>query len=80
MAGTLKPDPAYERFNIAKEKLGHYFRFKPRSALFNLVFMGFIPAGLTIWSYNTEGTFSFSRLYRTEPVLNPPYVPRKKDL
>lgn len=80
MAGTLKPDPAYERFNLAKEKMGHYFRFKPRSALFNLVFMGVIPVGLTVWSYNTEGTYRLSKLYRKEPVLNPEYVPRKKDL
>lgn len=80
MAATLKPDPAYERFNVAKEKMGHYFRFKTRSALANLFFMGVIPVGLTVWSYNNEGLYSFSRKYRKEPVLNPEYIPRKKDL
>ena len=32
MAGTLHPDKQFERYNVAKDKMGHYFRFKPRSA------------------------------------------------
>lgn len=81
MAGTLRPDPAFQRFNVAKEKLGHYFRFKPRSALFNLIFAGAVPAGLTIFAYNYEGQFTFYRKFRQiNPFSGEHYVPRDKDL
>lgn len=81
MAGTLRPDAELQRFNTAKEKLGHYFRFKPRSAAFNVVFMGLIPLGLSLYAYNTEGTLPFSRQFRTEKVISgEEYVPRDKDL
>ncbi|GEQ72133.1 hypothetical protein JCM33374_g5819 [Metschnikowia sp. JCM 33374] len=79
MAGTLRPDPEFQRFNTAKEKLGHYFRFTTRSALFNVFFVGVIPVGLTLMAYNKEGQ-SFSRLFRKDAVLDKEYVPRKKDL
>lgn len=80
MAHTLKPDPAFQRFNTAKEQMGHYFRFTKRSAAFNLVMMGVIPAGLAYYAYNSEGQLLFTRPFRTAPVLEGEYVPRKKDL
>lgn len=80
MAGTLHPDREFQRFNTAKEKTGHYFRFKPRSAAFNLVFMGLIPIGLGIFAYQNEGQYSLSRLFRHEPIHQTDYVPRDKDL
>lgn len=79
MAHTLKPDPALQRFNTAKEKMGHYFRFTPRSAFFNVVFMGVVPVGLAYYAYSAEG-LSLTRLFRNEVVLEEEYVPRKKDL
>lgn len=80
MAGTLHPDRELQRFNTAKEKLGHYFRFKPQSAAFNIVFMGLVPIGLTIWAYNNEGVISITDRLRKKPVLTTDYVPRDKDL
>lgn len=80
MAGTIRPDPELQRFNTAKEKMGHYFRFKPRSALFNVVAMGVVPVGLALYAYNTEGQMPFYRLLRKEPILEKEYVPRTKDL
>ncbi|CAI5759007.1 unnamed protein product [Candida verbasci] len=79
MAGTLHPDPQFEKFNTAKEKLGHYFRFKPRSVLFNIIYMGIIPIGLTISAYNVDGKKMLDR-FRHKPILNKEYVPRDKDL
>lgn len=79
MAHTLHPDPALQRFNAAKEKLGHYFRFRPQSAFFNLIAMGAVPAGLFYFAYSMEG-LSLSRAFRTDVVLEEEYVPRKKDL
>ncbi|ABN66192.1 predicted protein [Scheffersomyces stipitis CBS 6054] len=81
MAGTLRPDPEFQRFNLAKENLGNYFRFKPRSAVFNVVFMGLVPLGLTIAAYNLEGQVGFFRKFRKEKILGgDDYVPRDKDL
>lgn len=81
MAGTLKPDPEFQRFNTAKELLGHHFRFKPRSALFNVVSMGIIPASLIYYAYKEEGQMSWNRRFRKEAVLSgEDYVPRAKDL
>ncbi|CAD1812457.1 hypothetical protein FOB58_004131 [Candida parapsilosis] len=80
MAGTLHPDRELQRFNTAKEKLGHYFRFKPKSAAFNIVFMGLVPIGLTLWAYNYEGAISITDRLRKKPVLTTDYVPRDKDL
>lgn len=80
MAATLRPDPEFQRFNTAKEKLGHYFRFRTRSALFNAFFMGVVPVGLAIMAYNQEGQLSFNRVFRKEPILEQEYIPRKKDL
>lgn len=75
MAGTLHPDKELQRFNQAKENASIYFRFKPRSAAFNIVFMGLIPFGLAYYAYANEGT-SFYRKFRKEPILNKEYVPR----
>ncbi|ODV82406.1 uncharacterized protein CANTADRAFT_24933 [Suhomyces tanzawaensis NRRL Y-17324] len=81
MAGTLRPDAEFQRFNTAKEKLGHYFRFKPRAALFNVVFMGLVPFGLATYAYNSEGQLSFNRRFRKDTVLSgEEYTPRDKDL
>lgn len=80
MAGTLHPDPEFQKFNAAKEKLGQYFRFKPRSAAFNIIFMGIVPAALTYVAYGYEGQVSLRRLYRKEAILDQEYVPRQKDL
>ncbi|KAF3988311.1 hypothetical protein FT663_04051 [Candidozyma haemuli var. vulneris] len=80
MAGTLRPDPDLQRFNAAKEKMGHYFRFRPRSAFFNVIWMGVVPLSLTYLAYSYEGQLSFSRKFRKEVVLEEDYVPRKKDL
>lgn len=81
MAGTIKPDPAFQRFNAARENLGNYFRFKPRSIAFNLLMMGLVPAGLTYYAYASEGQVNLTRSFRTENVLSgEEYVPRDKDL
>ncbi|CAK9439691.1 uncharacterized protein LODBEIA_P37910 [Lodderomyces beijingensis] len=80
MAGTLHPDKELQRFNTARENLGQYFRFKPRSAFFNIIAMGAIPVGLVILGYNYEGKISMRDIFRKEPVLNKEYVPRDKDL
>lgn len=80
MAHTLKPDPAFQRFNAAKEMMGHYFRFKPRSAFFNVIFMGAVPVGLAVMAYSQEGQLGFFRPFRKEIVLEQEYVPRAKDL
>lgn len=80
MAATLKPDPALQRFNTARDKMGHYFRFTRKSAVFNVVFMGLIPAAMTYYAYSLEGQLSFNRLFRDKVVLEQEYVPRKKDL
>lgn len=80
MAGTLKPDPAFQAFNTAKEKMGQYFRFTKRSALFNAVWMGMVPLAVTFIAYGRDGQFSFERQFRQERVLNDDYVPRVKDL
>ncbi|KAF5210407.1 putative E3 ubiquitin-protein ligase [Clavispora lusitaniae] len=80
MAATLKPDPALQRFNAAKESQGHFFRFKTKSALFNVLVMGIVPAGLAYFAYSKEGQYPFSRVFRKEVVLEEEYVPRKKDL
>lgn len=81
MAHTLKPDPAFQKFNTAKERLGDNFRFKPRSALFNIIAMGIIPAGFVYFAYATDGKINFHRLYRKEKILSgEEYVPRDKDL
>ncbi|KAK6465443.1 hypothetical protein DFJ63DRAFT_332870 [Scheffersomyces coipomensis] len=78
---TLKPDPEFQRFNTAKENLGVYFRFKPRSALVNVIFMGLVPGALAYLAYNTEGQLSFNRRFRKDTVLEADsYVPRTKDL
>lgn len=81
MAGTLRPDPQFQRFNTAKELLGHHFRFKPRSALFSAVAMGAIPAALVYLAYEKEGQMSWTRQFRQAPVLSgEEYAPRAKDL
>lgn len=81
MAGTLKPDPAFQRFNAAKESYGTYFRFTPKSIAFNLLMMGAIPAGLAYYAYSSDGQSPLRRLYRTSPILGgEEYVPRDKDL
>lgn len=81
MAGTLKPDPAFQRFNATKESLGTYFRFTPRSIVFNLLMMGAIPAGLTYYAYASDGQLPLVRRFRQAPVLSgEEYVPREKDL
>ncbi|EMG49357.1 hypothetical protein SBY92_002388 [Candida maltosa Xu316] len=77
MAGTLTPDKEFNRFNIAKEKLGHYFRFKPRSALFNVIFMGAIPGFFFYYAYATEGQHLTDR-FRKAPIFPTTYVPRVK--
>lgn len=68
MAHTLKPDPAFQRFNTAKEKLGHYFRFRPQSVAFNVFAMGIVPVALAYYAYGAEG-LSFSRSFRKDVVL-----------
>ncbi|RCK66937.1 hypothetical protein Cantr_02577 [Candida viswanathii] len=78
MAGTLHPDREFERYNVAKDKLGHYFRFKPRSAFFNIIFMGLIPVGVFYLAYGTEGYVSIADRFRKQPVLLTDYVPRAK--
>lgn len=80
MAGTLTPDPEFQKYNAAKEKAGQYFRFKPRSVAFNVLFMGVIPAALTYLAYADEGQTSVARVFRNKPVFDQEYVPRKKDL
>lgn len=80
MAGTLRPDREFQRFNAAKENAGNYFRFKPRSTIFNLIMMGAIPVGIAYFAYATEGQINFTRKFRKEPILNKEYVPREKDL
>ena len=78
MAGTLHPDKQFERYNVAKDKMGHYFRFKPRSAFFNILWMGIIPASLCYIAYANEGRISSVNRFRSEPVLLTDYVPRAK--
>lgn len=81
MAHTLKPDPAFQKFNTAKELQGHYFRFKTRSAVFNLITMLAVPVGLTYFAYSQEGQVNFYRRFRETNVLyGEEYVPRDKDL
>lgn len=81
MAHTLKPDPSFQRFNKAKELQGHYFRFTTRSAVFNLIFMGLVPAGLTYFAYSNDGQLAWSRRFRKDKVLHgEEYEPRLKDL
>lgn len=80
MAGTLRPDAEFQRFNRAKENVGNYFRFKPRSIVFNVIFMGLVPAGITYFNYYNDGQINFFRKFRKEPILNKEYVPRDKDL
>lgn len=81
MANTIRPDRELQRFNVAKENLGNYFRFTKRSAFFNIVFMGLVPAGLALVAYNNEGQWSFSRRFRKSTVLSgEEYQPRDKDL
>lgn len=80
MAGTLRPDPALQRFNAAKEKMGHYFRFTTKSAMFNVFFMGVVPVGLALMAYDQAGQWSWKRVFRKDVVLEEEYVPRKKDL
>lgn len=78
MAGTLHPDKQFERYNVAKEKMGHFFRFKPRSALFNIIWMGIIPASIYYVAYSNEGYISTTDRFRKESVLLKDYVPRSK--
>lgn len=80
MAGTLTPDREFQRFNRAKENVGNYFRFKPRSILFNIFAMGIVPFGIFYYGYSHDGKDGFYRRFRQQPVLNQEYVPRKKDL
>lgn len=80
MAATLRPDRALQRFNTARENLGHNFRFTTKSAVFNLFFMGIVPAGLAYWAYGQEGQISLFRRFRNDVVLEEEYVPRQKDL
>lgn len=81
MAGTLKPDPAFQKFNTARESMGTNFRLRPGSIAFNVVAVGLIPAALTYYAYATEGQFGFHRQFRKDPVLyKGDYVPRDKDL
>lgn len=81
MAGTLRPDPALQRFNTAKENLGHFFRFKPKSVVANVILMGLIPGSLIYYAYKEEGQMSWNRRFKTKNVLNgEDYVPRDKDL
>lgn len=81
MAGTLKPDPEFQRFNTAREKMGHHFRFKPASVLFNVIAMGAVPVGLTLMAYNYDGQVNFRRKFRQiNPFSGENYVPRDKDL
>ncbi|KAK6197520.1 uncharacterized protein RJT21DRAFT_128832 [Scheffersomyces amazonensis] len=80
MAGTLRPDRELQRFNAAKENFGNYFRFKPRSAFFNIIAMGIVPFGLAYIAYGNDGQLSLYRRFRTENVLGAEdYVPRDKD-
>lgn len=81
MAGTLKPDPALQRFNVLKERYGTYFRFTPRSVAFVALTMGVIPAGLTYFAYATDGQINYVRKFRQQKVLSgEEYTPRTKDL
>lgn len=81
MAHTLKPDPAFQRFNRAKEVQGHYFRFTTRSALFNVLMMGIVPVGLTYWAYAENAQLNFHRKFRSTKIFDDDeYVPRDKDL
>ncbi|EGV63348.1 hypothetical protein PSN45_004373 [Yamadazyma tenuis] len=80
MAGTLRPDRELQRFNTAKENAGNYFRFKPKSIIFNVLMMGIVPFGLAYYAYGSEGKVNFYRRFRKEPVLYKEYVPRDKDL
>ena len=78
MADTLFPDKQFEKFNVAREKMGHYFRFKPRSVFFNIIWMGIIPVGLFYVAYGNEGKVSITDRFRKKPILAKDYVPRSK--
>lgn len=80
MAGTLRPDREFQRFNKAKENVGNYFRFKPKSIAFNIIAMGLVPFGIFYYGYANDGKVNFYRKFRQQPVLNQEYVPRQKDL
>lgn len=81
MAGTLKTDPAFAKFNVLKEKYGTYFRFTTRSAAFCVLTMAIIPAGITYFAYGTDGQINYNRKFRQQKVLHgEDYVPRAKDL
>lgn len=80
MAGTLKPDTEFQRFDLYKQKAGDYFRFRPKSVWFNVVFWGVVPVGLTLFAYNNDGLFSWKGHQRHNKVLTTDYVPRDKDL
>ena len=58
--------------------MGHYFRFKPRSVFFNIIWMGIIPVGLFYVAYGNEGKVSITDRFRKEPILAKDYVPRSK--
>ncbi|CAN3354521.1 hypothetical protein DICA3_B04654 [Diutina catenulata] len=80
MADTLRPDRELQRFNRYKEKMGDYFRFRPRSAWFNIAMWGVVPVGLCLFAYNNEGLMSWKGHKRHSKVLTTEYVPRDKDL
>ncbi|QWW23742.1 hypothetical protein CA7LBN_002543 [Candidozyma auris] len=80
MAGTLRPDPDLQRFNTAREKMGHYFRFRPRSAIFNAIWMGAVPLTMAYIAYNYEGQLSFQRKFRKDVVLEEEYNGRDEYL
>lgn len=81
MAFTLLQDPAFQKFNTAKENLGNYFRFTKRSTSFAFVFMALIPSSLAYFAYANEGKFALHRLFRTEKLINgEEYSIREKDL
>ncbi|MCH0630023.1 hypothetical protein JNB11_08640 [Kocuria palustris] len=81
MANTIRPDPELERFNFYKQKLGDFFRFRPKSSWFNVVFWGVVPVGLALYAYDKEGLFSWAGHKRQAKVLpNVDYTPREKDL
>ncbi|CAH2350642.1 hypothetical protein CLIB1423_02S01772 [[Candida] railenensis] len=81
MAGTLKPDPAFQKFNVLKEKYGTYFRFTPRSIAFVALSMVAVPSALTYFAYGTDGQINYNRKFRQAKVLHgEDYVPRAKDL
>lgn len=80
MAHTLKPDPAFQKFNTAKEQLGKNFRFTKKNSLFIAVFAGVVPVALTYFAYGNEGKMGFNRLLRESGGNERPYAPRDRDL